>query len=206
MSSLSTKRRRRTTRTSDPFIDAILNCVQIQVVANLINEYRGQHIIIACQYKSAYLTNRNIDKTATTTAPVCYHMVDVTGIETNTQQHKKKALSQHQSGETCCHSQIYENAIEENKLVKKPRQEVHIQPNYPVGTLATYRIGGDRYGYRVTESTAKRMVLRDEPGDRFDQVLTLRKTGQWIPEGYKPRESSGWYSFGYAENYLDPSF
>ena len=82
----------------------------------------------------------------------------------------------------------------------------------------TYHAGSDRYGYIVTEvldngNTIKAEGFDSATNQRLNGRLCLtwraranKGHGAWVQEGEKYRARGGGFSFGCAENYLDPSF
>jgi len=84
--------------------------------------------------------------------------------------------------------------------------------------LFTAHVGSDRYGYIVTEVLKNGNTIIGEGYDgateqRTGGGITLtwhgrinKGQGAWVREGEKHRRKGGGFSFGRAENYLDPSF
>jgi hypothetical protein len=107
-----------------------------------------------------------------------------------------------------------------NPAQRKPRnpsEPLVAPPKIKKGTLGTYTIGGDCYGFVVGQvnEQGKELILLKHP-DKIDlprhfQTITWRRTNEWVKkaDGVKTKRSSGYfYYFGSALNriLLDPSF
>lgn len=109
-------------------------------------------------------------------------------------------------------------------IINERRERRYFTGTPPVGELATYVIGTDRYPYTVIEVSASghRVTLQKRKSRRVDNnglsenqrwisvedkdgdtmVVTRRKDGGYRPKGSK----AGHVMFGEANSYLDPHF
>lgn len=108
--------------------------------------------------------------------------------------------------------------------IKERKERIYHARTPPVGELATYCIGSDRYPYTVIEVSASghRVVVQGRKRRRVDNnglggaqryittenpegdtmVVTRRKDGRYRPKGSKV----GYVFFGEADCYSDPHF
>ena len=116
----------------------------------------------------------------------------------------------------------YEEKTEKKKKKKvksktKPKPSMRPLKNPPpminIGDLATYSVGSDSYGCRVSairDRGRELDLVRHEPGGgtnygRFFHVVTWRKTGIWYDKGETIHRHKS-VRFGSATTNLDPGF
>jgi hypothetical protein len=78
-------------------------------------------------------------------------------------------------------------------------------PVIRIGDVGTYMIGGDKYGFTVTDVRDRGKTVDIARGP-YVETLKWRRPGRWIPSGKTAKQFRGSYVFGIKQDYIDPSY
>lgn len=81
-------------------------------------------------------------------------------------------------------------------------ETVVIKPEGGMG--ATYHIGSDCYGGKITEVSKSEKAIHLDLDGLGVRIYTLRKSGYWYEQGHPNK--SGYVTIGKAITYRDPSY
>jgi len=90
--------------------------------------------------------------------------------------------------------------LRKGKPLKYPPPEIRI------GDIGTYSIGGDRYGFTVTNIRNNGRSVDILHDDIDQETIEWRISGRWVTSGVLGRSFRGSYKFGYKVNYQDPGY